>query len=425
MDTEHYIPFRKNAVIGMCAEELAPAERTSFEEFARILAAVLHHRFHRRIEILLDAYHQVDPADDVQVVNTVTEEQRTAARQRLETELVALAEAANYTRVSDEELNRAFEDHALVKVRMEVDTEGLDRVLIFRRGESERTHEVKSLFGLRRKTVEFTNYAKVLVFVAFTAGVPPGDKQYTPGSVMVKLFRNVPRADLEMLYPNVRVRMRSLDKLLIGVPAVISGVVVIATKLLTSLGLLLLLVGFWVGLRDDPVELDQTTLISMGAGFAAFGGYLMRQVNKFKNRKIQFMKALSEHLYFRTLANDASVFHHLLGAAEESEVKEAVLAYYFLHTAEHPLTVPELDQQVEEWFARRWDTEVEFDVDDGVRKLRTLDLITDAGDGRIAAVPLPEAKQRLDHLWDHVFDYNDELDVTADRAGDSGQRSAL
>ena len=49
----------------------------------------------------------------------------------------------------------------------------------------------------------------------------------------------------------------------------------------------------------------------------------MRQVTKFKNRKILFMKALSENLYFRNLDNDAGVFHHLLDAAEEAEVTEA------------------------------------------------------------------------------------------------------
>ena len=59
----------------------------------------------------------------------------------------------------------------------------------------------------------------------------------------------------------------------------------------------------------------------------------MRQVTKFKNRKILFMKALSENLYFRNLDNDAGVFHHLLDAAEEAEVIEAVLAYHFLRTA--------------------------------------------------------------------------------------------
>jgi hypothetical protein len=35
------------------------------------------------------------------------------------------------------------------------------------------------------------------------------------------------------------------------------------------------------------------------------------------------LEALKENLYFRNLDNDAGVFHHLLDAAEEEEVKEA------------------------------------------------------------------------------------------------------
>ena len=38
---------------------------------------------------------------------------------------------------------------------------------------------------------------------------------------------------------------------------------------------------------------------------------------QFKNRKIQFMKMLSENLYIHNLDNDAGVFHYLLDAAEE------------------------------------------------------------------------------------------------------------
>ena len=61
---------------------------------------------------------------------------------------------------------------------------------------------------------------------------------FRPGSTIIKLFQNVPRDDLEMVFPNVQVRMRRIDKLLIGVPALISGIVVIVTKLFASLGCL-------------------------------------------------------------------------------------------------------------------------------------------------------------------------------------------
>jgi hypothetical protein len=72
------------------------------------------------------------------------------------------------------------------------------------------------------------------------------------------------------------------------------------------------------------------------------GGKPNRQ---FKNRKIQFMKALSENLDFRNLDNDAGVFHFLLDAAEE-EVTEEVLAYHFPRTAARPLTAAELDRRI-------------------------------------------------------------------------------
>ena len=54
---------------------------------------------------------------------------------------------------------------------------------------------------------------------------------FTPGSTIIKLFQDVPRADLEMLFPNAQVRMRRIDKLLIGVPAVVSGIIVVGALL--------------------------------------------------------------------------------------------------------------------------------------------------------------------------------------------------
>ena len=59
-----------------------------------------------------------------------------------------------------------------------------------------------------------------------------------------------------MVFPNVQVRMRLFDKLLIGVPALISGVIVIVTKLLATFGLLLLLLGFWLGTRDTRAHAE-------------------------------------------------------------------------------------------------------------------------------------------------------------------------
>ena len=49
--------------------------------------------------------------------------------------------------------------------------------------------------------------------------------------------------------------------------------------------------------------------------------FLFKQISKYKNRKIKFMKALSDNLYFKNLDNNAGVFYHLIDAAEEEEFK--------------------------------------------------------------------------------------------------------
>ena len=80
---------------------------------------------------------------------------------------------------------------------------------------------------------------------------------FLPGATLLKMFRNVPRADLEMLFPNTEVRMKTIDKLMIGVPAAASGVALLVTKLGPTLFLVGSLVAFWLGVHDREVRLDQ------------------------------------------------------------------------------------------------------------------------------------------------------------------------
>jgi Protein of unknown function (DUF3754) len=410
---ERFIPFRKSSIVTMCADEVPTEERESFQAFAELLASLLHHEFRARLEALKDTYYPFNPDTDTRTIVELVPTERQAAQQRLVDELTALAEDANFERISTDDLNRAFVQESLMNVRLEADFDDFEQVVFYRRGEQTRQEEVKNLFGLRRRTVKFTNYGKVLVYVKFkdathfeATGKDVHDLPFSPGSTIIKLFQDVPRADLEMLFPNARVRMRHIDKLLIGVPAVVSGVIVIVTKLIAALIPVLLLLGFWLGVREEPVQLNQGQLVALGAALMAFGSYMVRQFTKFTNRKIQFMKALSENLYFRNLDNGAGVFHHLLDAAEEEEVKEAVLAYHFLRTAARPLTAAELDRRIEDWFARRWEAAFDFEVDDGVGKLRRLRLVDDDGQGRLTAVTLDEAKRRLDQIWDNLFAYH-------------------
>ena len=234
--------------------------------------------------------------------------------------------------------------------------------------------------------------------------------------MIIKLFQNVPKADLEMLFPNSEVKMRRIDKVMISASAAVGGAVVLATKLGPSILLLAALFGFWLGLKDQAVQITKQHLLTLGMGFGVLGGFIFKEWSKFKNRKIKFMKALSDSLYFKNLDNNAGVFHTLIDSAEEEDVKEALLAYTFLLKSGQPMTASSLDDTIEQWFVSNYQCSLDFEIEDALNKLVRMNLISrqhtsqnttsQTDQETFVAISLEEAKQRLDKKWDNIFSYN-------------------
>lgn len=192
--------------------------------------------------------------------------------------------------------------------------------------------------------------------------------------------------------------MKTVDKLLIGIPALGSGIAVIVTKLGASILLLSSLFSFWLGFSQKEVVIDQTHLVAMGLGLGTLGGFLFRQFNKFKNRKIQFMKTLTDNLYFKSLDNNSGVFHHLIDDAEEEEFKEALLAYFFLVTNKSGLTEEDLDQMIEKWLEEKYQSSINFEIRDALQKLEKWRLIQTDGTV-IRALDLDQSTEQLRAIW--------------------------
>ncbi len=409
---EHFIPFRKADLVRMCATDpgLPDASRVAFEQLATMLAAIFHFEFHARLERLKDLYAPVNPDRDTLPNPLPDKNESTSEDSSLVDELQTVLQAANFVAITQEDLQRALLEESLFNVRLEVNFSDFEEVVFFRRGESTRKETIRKWFGLRERAIEFTNYDRVLVYVRFKdadyfATQKRGALMFTPGSTLLKLFQDVPKADLEMLFPNTEVRMKLLDKILIGVPAAAGSIAVVATKLSGTLLLVGAFLAFWLGMRSQPVTIDQAALITLAVGLGTLAGYLFRQFTKFKNRKIQFMKALTDNLYFRNLDNNAGVFHRLIDSAEEEECKESLLAYHALLCAGRPLSELELDRQVEQWFLDRWQCSLDFEADDALRKLVRLQLVDQAGE-KYSAVAPAVALRRLDQRWDAFFQFD-------------------
>ncbi len=369
-----FIPFRFSDIKRMCLAEgaLADDQLVAFNDGGRQITEYFQRDFHHLKQALKDAYAALDPDADTRLLDGLG----SGSELNLTEALESLLNRANYERVSASELNAAFDSESLFSIRLVVDLDEFEEVLLYTRGASERVEEVPRFLGYFPKTVRFKNYDRVVLYIKFRRDIDDVSSLggCRPGSTMLKLFQNVPDADLEMLFPNTRVGMRIRDKLLIGIPAMVSGAIVLSTKVGATLLLLGSMLGFWLGFSDREVTMDRNTVLALLAGFGALGAYLWKQFSSFRNRKLRFTEALTRNLYFKLLDNNAGVLYRILDDAEESECKESLLAYYFLLAAGVPLCAARLDALIEEWFVARWQCRLDFEIDDALRKLELLGL---------------------------------------------------
>lgn len=411
MQNARFIPFRKQDIVDMCSAELKSiSEQTSFKQFCDLLASLIHYDYHATLESLKNNYAPFDPNSDTRSLAPVSNDQKAQCQREFARDFAKVLNAANFEVITNQDLQDALNEESLFKVRLEVEFDDFEEVVFYRRGESQLTETITSLWGLRKKKLHFTNYDRVAVFIRFKDKAHFEAKNKTPlgfepSSTIVKLFQNVPKADLEMLFPNSEVRMRPIDKVIIGSSALVGGAVVLITKLGASILLLFALIAYWGGFRNEAVEMTQQHFITFAIGMGVFGSFIFKEWSKFKNRKIKFMKALSDNLYFKNLDNNAGVFHTLIDAAEEEDIKEALLAYTFLLKSTNGLSAQMLDEQIEAWFKTKYKCELDFEISDALAKLERMHLVTCSNEV-YNAISLEQAKTVLDKRWDNLFQYN-------------------
>lgn len=404
---QRFIPWSRADIISVCAlEPQLTQQREDFEKLCDWIVQRFHYRFHQQLEQLKSAYAPVNPDADTRPLPTAIADQIPARLVPDFSEaLRTLLEHANYEQLSEADIEHALTEESLFNIRLQVNFDEFEEFLLFARGISHKTQSIKSWFGLRSRDIHFTHYDRVALYIKFKTEdelpVAENGPAYTPGSSIIKLFQNVPRADLEMLFPNTQVRMKTLDKWMIGLPALASSAAVVFTKMGSTLLLIGGLIAFWLGFSDQSVVIDQAALLALGAGMASLGGVLWREFNKFKNRKIRFMKTLTENLYFKNLDNNEGVVHRLIDTAEEEECKEAILGWTVLHCSGTAMTEAEWDAAVERWAVERFGYRFDFEISDSIRKLRELELITNEND-RWHAVNIKESLARLDQQWDKL-----------------------
>ena len=203
--------------------------------------------------------------------------------------------------------------------------------------------------------------------------------------VYIKLFKNMPRSDVEMIFPNTKVKFRLFDKIKFGVTAGSGfgvGVVGTASK---------------IAIASNPY-----TLVMALAGL---GGVALRQASNFINQRNRYMVVMARNLYFHSMADNRGVMTLLADRAAEEDIKEEMLLYSVL--AKERVNVRDLeaiDEAIERYLSQTFGIHVDFDVEDALHRLKQEGIVTEHPDGTLQALPPREAALHIDKLWDACLD---------------------
>ena len=206
-------------------------------------------------------------------------------------------------------------------------------------------------------------------------------------SVFLKLFKDMPQQDTEMLLPGGRIRMPKIDRLKMG-GSITSTIGYVIWKL-------------WDSLSSITGALLGGSLFTLYGPLVLIGGYGYKTWYGFQVSRQTYTLQLTQSLYYQNLDNNAGVMYRLLDDAEEQEIREVLLSYFYLwrYAGERGWTAAELDYNIELDLEKRLNMEVDFEIDDALRKLAAAGIAELGEEGRYRAVPLAKAQEKLDELW--------------------------
>jgi hypothetical protein len=399
-DREHYIPLRKSDLVGLLLadKQLPPDAREDFKQFCKLISAVFHFEYLERLERLKDFFAPFDPDSQTRPLKPLPLDQREKKLDQLFAEFTSLMERANFKRLTKADIEAAMEGGASDwGINMEVDFNVFERLELFMRGEGKTTRIKKHpIFFWKQTEKKVDSYGRLVLMIKLRPHKRLGPNVNTQ-AVYFKLFKDIPKLDLEMILPGARIQMPRAQK----------GK--LAASLVGTFGYAILKTGTAIMAAVGAVV--KGALVTAGnvawGPFLLLGGYGYKQYAGYQVTKQTYSKMLTESLYYQNLDNNSGVLTQLLDEAEEQECREAILAYFCLleHAPPQGWTGPMLDDYVEMYLEGNANLKVDFEIGDALDKVERLGVVEKHGEF-YKAVPLPVALEKLDYRWDNYFQYN-------------------
>ncbi len=317
---------------------------------------------HEKID---EAYALLDPDRDTSLVIEHTDQEQREAAEQLSLWMREAFERANYEEIPRSTLEEACKVSSLWGVPIHVDLNIFRHLNVYARGDVVGKRELRALRNLYRgELVDVEIYRRLVVLFQVLPemkieGEGQADRYY------LRMFKNIPKADVDMLLPGTKIRFGWFDHTKILIPS------------LGGLG-----VSLWKIVRIVLLVAVITTsklLVLIGLVGATIG-YIARSVTSYFNRKKHYELNLTRSLYFQKLDSNAGVIYRVLEEAQQQEYREAVLALYALISSPNPLSINEVVSVGKTKIREALGVEIVFEAMDAIEILAAIELIEIRGE---------------------------------------------
>ena len=411
---EKFIPITRQALMERLTRPHAwPGQQAAeARRFFRYLDYWREQTYAARLLALEQTYEPFSPDSDLLITRKFTKSERSEMQKRLVAQVTELLEQANFTRVDTGKVELILTKDSFYGLDLFVDLAAFDELLIFYRGATKEKRSRRGLRNLYLRKEEFELPIFQRLCIAFKLK-PAEDRirgimasqncsrreaerqvkrlrgmlppQIKSDYLYLKLFKNIPRSDLEMVFPNTKVRFRLFDKIRLGVTAgggLGMGVIGTAGK---------------IAVAANP--------IALAGAVAALGGVAVRQAMSFLNQRNKYMVTMAQNLYFHAMADNHGVMTLLADRAAEEDIKEEMLLYSVM--AKEKVSrrdLRDVDAAIEQYLLNGFGVNVDFDLDDALRRLKAEGVVTEHEDGTFTTMPPAQAAKHIDFLWDRYLD---------------------
>jgi hypothetical protein len=401
---ERYIPVTVDELIADLLHQqqggLDEANKAMFAQFCQFVNTLFNHQSIDILSRFKANYLPFNPDRDTISNRRFSADEYRHIKQALLEDLDSVLNQANFEVLDESRVHEAMNKTSPYGVEVSVDLNEFEDMVLFYRGVRIKKQQARSWrHGFKKVKIEVPVYQRLFVLLkpklldeqVKELCTKKGMNQHkavkivqkklaklTPDEegrhIFIKMFRDIPFHDLEMLFPNTKIKMRLLDKIKIGVTGgggTVGGVIALITKFTLAM-----------------------SLSAKLAAIAGFIGLLWRQLKNIFYHREKYQSRLSQNLYFYNIDNNLGALTYLVNMAQSEEIKETILSYYFLLVAD-PQTRPQLDHRIESYIQQQYGYAMDFEIDDGLRKLQQLGIIQPDQGQAIEYLPLSESVATL------------------------------